>query len=613
MRHPTMKLLSRLSPPGSSISPRRAGSRRPLLQRALLAAALAVAAVAVGAATAAPTATAGTATSFVMNGRGWGHGIGMSQWGAYGYATHGWSYRQILTHYYTGIELGAVGDLNLRVRLRGGLSAVKITCVYPYRAHMTGVRFDIPAGATATTTWTGTRYKVAAAGKVAYFTSPVTFTAEKGTLRTLTATDLGTTGRYRGVLRVLRYDGALMLLNRVPLESYLRGVVPREMPASWPAAAVQAQACAARAYAARAYDTKRVFDLYCDTRSQVYAGVGAEDARSDRAVLKTAGVVPTYGGTPIHAFYFSTSGGHTENIENVWQTSPLPYLKGVKDEYDDASPLHRWPENPARRSAGAIATLLGSYSSSNPLGVKGELRALCVVKRGASPRVVRAAVIGSKGVSWISGAQLRFKLDLRDTWVTIRSLSITPAKADATTLVCGDTVTLKGRLYPALPDGATVTLNVLRDGVWRSRTLETTRRTQRLTDTLAVAYSHYIVTLKPRETTTYYVSRAALRSPQTKVTVRPAITLQATPTTVAAGQSVTFTGTVAPALGDVTAWLQTKRDGVWRDTKKVPLDGSGTFKVTWAAVAGVTAARLRVPVTEALAGGRSPTVALLVK
>ena len=596
-------------PSGATVSCR--GARRRVRRLVTSAVALTAALVTLAWAVAAP-AQAGTATGFVLSGRGWGHGIGMSQWGAYGYATHGWTYRQILTHYYTGIDLGTVRDLNLRVRLRGGLSSVKVTCVYPYRAQMTGVRFAIPAGATATTTWTGSRFKITAAGKVAYFTSPVTFVTDKGRLKTLTATDLGTTGRYRGVLRVLRYDGALMLVNRVPLESYLRGVVPREMPASWPAAAVQAQACAARAYAARAYDPKRVFDLYCDTRSQVYAGVDAEDARSDRAVLKTAGVVPTYGGTPIHAFFFSTSGGHTENIENVWQTSPLPYLKGVEDEYDDASPLHRWPENPRRRSAGAIATLLGSYSSSNPPGVKGELRALYVIKRGASPRVVKAAVIGSAGVSWISGAQLRFKLDLRDTWVSFRSLSISPAKADATTLVCGDAVTLKGRLYPALPAGATVTLNVLRDGVWRTRTLPTTRKTQRLSDTLRAIYSAYSVTLKPRETTTYYVSRAALRSPQTKITVRPAIALQATPTTLKTDQSVTFTGTVTPALGGTTAWLQTKRDGVWRDTKKVPLDGSGTFKVTWTAAGGVTAARLRVPANESLAAGRSPAVALAV-
>ncbi len=537
----------------------------------------------------------------------------MSQWGAYGYASHGWTYRQILTHYYTGVALGDVDDLMLRVRLRGGLSAVKVSCAYPYRAQMTGLRFEIPAGATATTTWTGTRFKVAAAGKVVYFTSPVSFVAEKGLLKTLTATDLGTTGRYRGVLRVLRYDGALMLVDRVPLESYLRGVVPREMPAAWPAAAVQAQACAARAYAARAYDPTRAFDLYCDTRSQVYAGVEAEDPRSDRAVLKTAGVVPTYKGAAIHAFYFSTSGGHTESIENVWQTSPVPYLKGVEDEYDDASPLHRWPENPQRRSATAIADLLGPYSSSNPPGVKGRLRAVYVVKRGVSPRVVKAAVIGSEGISWISGSQLRFKLDLRDTWVAFRSLSISPAKADATALVYGEAVTLKGRLYPALPDGGTVTLNLLRDGVWRTRTLTTARRTQRLNDTLTAAYSAYSVTLKPGRTTTYFVSRASLRSPQTVVAVRPAVTLRAEPTSVKAGQTIAFAGTVAPALSGVTAWLQTKRDGVWSDAKKVPLDGSGTFKVSWAAVAGVTAARLRVPATESLVAGRSPAVALVIK
>jgi len=330
-------------------------------------------------------------------------------------------------------------------------------------------------------------------------------------------------------------------------------------------------------------------------------------------VLKTAGVVPTYGGTPIHAFYFSTSGGHTESIQNVWQTSSIPYLKGVVDEYDDASPLHRWPENPQRRSAAAIADQLGPYSSSNPPGVKGQLRAVYVVRRGVSPRVVRAAVIGSEGVSWISGSQLRFKLDLRDTWVTLRSLSIAPAKADGTTLTYGGTVTLKGRLYPALPDGATVTLNILRDDVWRTRTLPTTRRMQRLNDTLSAAYSAYSVTLKPGRTTTYYVSRAALRSPRTVVAVRPAVTLQATPATVKAGQTVAFTGTVTPALSRVTAWLQTKRDGVWSDTRKVALDGSATFRVSWAAVAGVTAARLRVPATESLVAGRSPAVALVVK
>lgn len=566
-----------------------------------------------GAATA--PAQASTATSFTINGRGWGHGIGMSQWGAYGYATHGWSYRQILTHYYTGISLDKVDDLMLRVRLRGGLSAVKVTCASAYRAQMTGRRFDIPAGATATLTWTGSRYKVTAAGKTASFTSPVTFVAEKGLLKTLTASDLGTTGRYRGVLRVLRYDGALMLVNRVPLESYLRGVVPREMPPGWPAAALQAQACAARAYAARAYDPTRVFDLYCDTRSQVYAGVAAEDPRSDRAVLKTAGVVPTYRGAPIHAFYHSTSGGHTESIENVWQTSPLPYLKGVVDEYDDSSPLHRWPENPRRRSATALAGLLGTYGATNPAGVKGELRAVYVVRRGLSPRVVRAAVIGSRGVSWISGSQLRFKLDLRDTWVTLRSLSISPAMADATLLTYGDKVTLKGRLYPALPDGATVTFNVLRDGTWRTRTVATERRTQRLTDTLHAAYSAYTVTLKPGRLTTCYVSRAALRSPKTTVRVRPATTLRAEPTEVKAGQAVTFSGTVLPraALKGVTAWLQTRRNGDWSNTKKVVLDGSGAFSTTWTAAARVTAARLRVPATEALAAGHSPTVALVVK
>ena len=109
------------------------------------------------------------------------------------------------------------------------------------------------------------------------------------------------------------------------------------------------------------------------------------------------------------------------------------------------------------------------------------------------------------------------------------------------------------------------------------------------------------------------MSRAALRSPRTLVTVRPAVTLQAKPTSVKAGGAVTFTGTVTPALKGVTARLQARRDGVWSDAQKVPLDGSGAFTTKWTAVAGVTAVRLRVPATEYLAAGTSPGVALTVQ
>ena len=124
------------------------------------------------------------------------------------------------------------------------------------------------------------------------------------------------------------------VVNRLLLEGYLRGVVPRESPSSWPQAALRAQAVAARSYAVRGIKDQGDFDLYCTVASQVYNGYDGEADSTNAAVKATAGVVPTSGGRPIVAYFFSTSGGHTENIENVWGGSPVPYLKGVSDPYD---------------------------------------------------------------------------------------------------------------------------------------------------------------------------------------------------------------------------------------------------------------------------------------
>ena len=203
----------------------------------------------------------------------------------------------------------------------------------------------------------------------------------------------------------------------------------------------------------------------------------SEAAATDAAVKGTAGVVPKYGGDVIFAAYFSTSGGHTENIENVWQTSPIPYLKGVDDPYDTFSPLHLWPDNPIVHGDAWYKDKLGAYGDQNPTGVKGDLRTIYVLKRGTSPRVVKAAIIGSKGVTFVSGASLRYKLVLRDTWVTMTSMSLV---AGSTTVTYGAGTKLSGRIYPALKDGAPVTLRYVREGGSGSITVPTVRHTQDL-------------------------------------------------------------------------------------------------------------------------------------
>ena len=141
-----------------------------------------------------PAATASSQTAFTINGRGWGHGIGMSQWGAYGLAKHGSTYKQILQHYYTGIGFMKVDDPTIRVRLRSGLSSVRLTCANSYTVSSGGTEATITAGTTATTTYSGGKYRVVAGAKSWSFTGAVTFAPAKGQLSLLTATDIGQTG-----------------------------------------------------------------------------------------------------------------------------------------------------------------------------------------------------------------------------------------------------------------------------------------------------------------------------------------------------------------------------------------------------------------------------------
>ncbi|HET6493928.1 MAG TPA: SpoIID/LytB domain-containing protein [Thermoleophilia bacterium] len=459
-----------------------------------------------------PAAEASSQTAFTITGRGWGHGIGMSQWGAYGLARHGSTYKEILRHYYSGIGFMTLGNPTIRVRLRSGLSTVRLTCANAYTASRGGTVVTIPAGTTSTTTYANGKYRVTAGGRSWRFTGAVTFRPSKGQLNLRTATDLGQTGRHRGTIRVVASGGSLMMINRVPMESYLRSVVPHEVSPSWPREAVKAQACAARSYAERSRrNASGAWDLYCDVRSQAYGGVSWEDPRSDAAISKTTGIVPSYGGAPISAFYFSCSGGYTENIELAWATSAVPYLKAVKDPYDSYATLHTW--GPLRKTPAQLASSLGS-------SVKGSLRAIYRVKRGKSPRIVRAAIIGSSGTTYLHGSSLRVKLGLNSTWATFKSMSISPAARDKRAIAKGASVTLKGRVYPALASGESIKLMANRDGTWRSSRVSTTRRSQTLAGGYVARYSTYTVTLSPGETTQYYFASSSAKSPKTMVTVK---------------------------------------------------------------------------------------------
>jgi stage II sporulation protein D len=259
--------------------------------------------------------TAGAST-LVIEGAGEGHGVGMSQEGARGYAEHGWTYNEILAHYYTGTTLGQAPP--------------------------------------------------------------------------------------KTVVRVLVGSK----VKRVPLERYVRGVIGAEMPPSWPAAALEAQAVASRTYALTAHAGGSRFDVYSDTRSQLYSGVAAETSATDAAVAATAGQLVLYAGKPVITYFFASSGGMTENVENGFPgAEPEPWLKGVLDSYD-AGPSSQWRLGLSFQAAGRMLRVL----------FRGSFRGIEVLRRGVSPRILKARVVGSRAGTVIGGGELAGRLGLGSTW-----------------------------------------------------------------------------------------------------------------------------------------------------------------------------------------------------
>ena len=152
--------------------------------------------------------------------------------------------------------------------------------------------------------------------------------------------------------------------------------------------------------------------------------------------------------------------------------------------------------------------------------MKGSLRAIYRVEAGASPRIVKAAIIGSEGTTFMHGSTLRVKIGLNSAWATFKSMSISPAGADKVTISAGQSVALSGRVYPALASGATVKLYYRRDGTWRRRSVATVRHSQNLGDGYKAKYSSYSVTLAPTQTMQCYFLSGAAKSPTTTITVR---------------------------------------------------------------------------------------------
>lgn len=362
--------------------------------------------------------------SVTFYGRGWGHGVGMSQYGAYGRALDGQQAPAILAHYYQGTTLGTTTNKQVRVLVLQSFAATATNPVQIFGRGATwsidGIARTFPADARLkfipTTTNGATTWKAvvtAVDGKTLYIggtSNAIRVRPGSGTTLQLWSKP-SAYDRYRGVLRIIGKTGAISnanVVNELPMETYLRGVVPAEVSASWPVEAVKAQAIAARSYAAyRLHPTTGTFDVYDTTQSQVYYGKGIEKPGSDAAILATANVVlRTPGGGIANTLFHSTGGGATENNENVFVSETgkkvagvFSYLRGSSDRradgssYDEASAHATW-----RTDTYARTDLQAWFAADSRTNV-GTLVAIDLSDRGVSGRLISVTLIGANGTT----------------------------------------------------------------------------------------------------------------------------------------------------------------------------------------------------------------------
>ncbi len=342
-------------------------------------------------------AVAEGAVTWIVKGGGFGHGVGMSAYGAYGYGRHSFGYRQILHHYFRGIRIAETrGAPQVRVLLSTSpgdvsFSRASAACgksLEPARIYMAHRR--------------GSSVRLlSSAGKLLGRCGERLHADSRGTIR------IAGVGVYRGALELVPAEsaaGSLNVINRLNVNNYARGSLPGEVPPEWPLATLKAFAVAIRSIALSTDVEGNGFELYADTRTQVYGGVKVESERTDRAVRTTRSQVATYGGNVAQTTYFSSSGGRTES--GFLGAPDVPYLESVEDPYDHYSPLHEWT---FRFSQAEMNTRLGPY-------LDGGLRRIEVTQRGDSPRIDYAKLIGTQGTTTIRGDTLASALGLYDRW-----------------------------------------------------------------------------------------------------------------------------------------------------------------------------------------------------
>ncbi len=364
--------------------------------------------------------------SFTIRGAGWGHGWGMSQYGAYGAARIGLSWKQILAFYYRGTRLSklpngtkikvwitADNDNSLRVMPASGL-AVSDTA---------GHRYTVPTGAK----YTSWRISRSGAGyRLSYRTSSGSYVT-KSTGLTTGSWSFSTRSKIVKVIlphgSVLPYHGTVALIkrgtggrtvNKVLLEDYVKGVVPAEMPTSWAANAVKAQAVAARSYAVRLqkFAGNSGYDICDTTACQVYSGMARETSDGNAAVTATIGTIVTYQGVVALTQFASSNGGHSARGD-------YPYLAAQRDPYDGVIKSQAWTRT------------LSTSSISRAWPSVGTVKQLQITSRdGAGAwggRVKAIKIIGTARTATVSGTTFQHIFGLRSSLYMVAGSSTSSA------------------------------------------------------------------------------------------------------------------------------------------------------------------------------------------
>ncbi len=389
-----------------------------------------------------PGATLRAPGTFTFFGSGWGHGLGMSQWGAYGLAQQGWNHTRILEHFYSGTNVVNETTLpkTITVGLTAGNSVISLHAVGGPVSILTGdpetgtLIGQVPGGKTWTVHAVADGYKIVDANGALVGGAPV-----GGPSLDLFATYVSSGARVtipqagasydRGYIQV-EMTGAptsrvMKVVLPIALEDYLLGI--GEMPSSWPMQALEAQAVAARSYAVykmQHYPLQSACgcDVVDGANDQTYIGwnksSGPDGARWVSAVQATASEAVEYQHAVADTFFTASDGGHTEDIQVQWGTpqSSYPYLTGVCDPGEASAPGDPWLNWSKTLSADAV---------TSALGLGGQLQTVSrfgAGKRGTSGRVDTITAYGTNGKSAsVSGADLRARLGLYDDRVWVNS------------------------------------------------------------------------------------------------------------------------------------------------------------------------------------------------